>query len=71
MACTGYIFGVLAGTIKKILKKNVKKFIFYNLKKKKHIFKANILRLIFRLIRYVDFKFYVDKHKKINKFILT
>ena len=46
------------------------KNLFFIIKKKKHIFKANILRLIFRLIRYADFKFYVDKHKKlINSYL--
>ena len=64
------ISNVLVGTIKKNI--NVKK-----IKKKlllktyfKIIYWVNVLALIFRLIKYVTFKFYVDKHKKsINSYL--
>ena len=64
------ISNVLVGTIKKNI--NVKK-----IKKKlllktyfKIIYWVNVLGLIFRLIKYVTFKFYVDKHKKsINSYL--
>ena len=58
------ISNVLVGTIKKNI--NVKKIKNKLLLKTyfKIIYWVNVLGLIFRLIKYVTFKFYVDKHKK-------
>ena len=51
---------VLANTIKKMFKFNWK----MNLKKKfKLIYWFNVPRLIFKLIRYIDYKLYFDKYK--------
>ena len=64
------ISNVLVGTIKKNI--NVKKIKNKLLLKTyfKIIYWVNVLGLIFRLIKYVTFKFYVDKHKKsINSYI--
>ena len=64
------ISNVLVGTIKKNI--NVKKIKNKLLLKTyfKIIYWVNVLGLIFRLITYVTFKFYVDKHKKsINSYL--
>ena len=64
------ISNVLVGTIKKNI--NVKKIKNKLLLKTyfKIIYWVNVLGLIFRLIKYVTFKFYVDKHKKsINSYL--